>query len=165
MIFVTVGHQMAFDRLVRAVDQWAGERGRNDIFAQIGDTAYRPEHIEFAAQVDPSEFRDLVAKADAVVAHAGTGTILTALELGTPVLVMPRHGAKMETRNDHQIATAERFRALDRVEVAMDEIELVERLDHLADLPERGLISTTASEELIGAIRGFILGSKAPIRE
>lgn len=165
MIFVTVGHQMPFDRLVRAVDEWARERGRNDIFAQIGETAYRPTHIGFAAQVDPGEFRELVAKAEAVVAHAGTGTILTALELGTPVLVMPRHGALMETRNDHQIATAERFKAMDRVEVAMDENELILRLDRLEDLPARGLISTTASGELIETIRGFILGSNPPIRE
>jgi len=156
---------MPFDRLVRAVDEWAGERGRDDIFAQIGETAYRPEHIGYAAQVDPAQFRELVANAEAVVAHAGTGTILTALELGTPVLVMPRHGALMETRNDHQIATAERFRAMDRVEVAMDEAELVVRLDHLADLPARGLISTTASDGLIEAIRGFISGSIPPIRE
>jgi len=163
LIFVTVGHQMPFDRLVRAVDEWAGARGRNDIFAQIGETSYRPSHIDFAAQVDPAEFRELVAKAEAVVAHAGTGTILTALELGTPVLVMPRHGALMETRNDHQIATAERFRTLGRVEVAMDESELVERLDHLADLPARELISTDASDELIGAIRGFILGRNPPM--
>ncbi|MCA9302862.1 MAG: hypothetical protein KC996_01935 [Phycisphaerales bacterium] len=154
---------MPFDRLVRAVDEWAGARGRNDIFAQIGETAYRPEHIEFASQIDPDKFRELVANAEAVVAHAGTGTILTALELGTPVLVMPRHGALKETRNDHQIATAQRFKSLGRVEVAMDEKELAEKLDHLADLPARELISTDASAELIGAIRGFIWGSNPPI--
>ena len=162
MIFVTVGHQVAFDRMVRAIDQWAGERGRDDVFAQIGVTEYRPEHIEFRAQIDPNDFRDLVAKADAVVAHAGTGTILTALELGTPILVMPRRGDLMETRNDHQIATAQRFEALGKVDVAMDEIELVERLDRLADLGTHEMISTDASPELIETLRGFIHGENEP---
>lgn len=36
MIFVTVGTQVQFDRLIRTVDEWAGARARSDIFAQIG---------------------------------------------------------------------------------------------------------------------------------
>ncbi len=164
MIFVTVGHQMAFDRMIRAIDEWAGERGRTDIIAQIGTTAFRPKHLEYMAHMTPVEFRKLVAQADAVVSHAGTGTILTALELGTPVLVMPRRGDLKETRNDHQIMTAERFQSLGRLEVAMDEVELVERLDALADLKACDVISTDASEELISALRDFIHGPNDPIQ-
>ncbi len=162
LIFVTVGHQMAFDRLIRAVDQWAGERGRDDVIAQIGETEYQPKHLEFHEQLDPERFRALVAKADAVIAHAGTGTIFTALELGTPILVMPRRGDLMETRNDHQIATAKRFEALGKVDVAMDEVQLAERLDRLGDLETHEVISTNASAELIEALRGFIHGENEP---
>lgn len=36
MIFVTVGHQTPFDRLIRLVDRWAEENMRHDLFAQIG---------------------------------------------------------------------------------------------------------------------------------
>ena len=45
MIFVTVGTQGPFDRLVRAVDKWAGMRARADIFAQTGPSDYQSEHI------------------------------------------------------------------------------------------------------------------------
>ena len=86
MIFVTVGVQLPFDRLVRAVDTWAGERMRADVFAQIGPSQYRPQHIEFRAFVEPPEFRRLVEGADAVVAHAGMGSIITALELAKPLI-------------------------------------------------------------------------------
>ena len=46
--------------------------------------------------------------AAAIVAHAGMGTILTALETGKRLLVMPRRAALGEHRNDHQLATVSR---------------------------------------------------------
>jgi UDP-N-acetylglucosamine transferase subunit ALG13 len=163
VIFVTVGHQMAFDRMVRTIDQWAGESGQSDVIAQIGTTHFRPEHIKYNAHITPTEFRELVAKADVVVSHAGTGTILTALELGTPILVMPRRGNLRETRNDHQVMTAERFLELGCVHVAMDEIELVKKLGTVADMTARDVISTDASPELIAALHGFIHQQNDPI--
>lgn len=166
MIFVTVGHQMPFDRLVRGVDEWAASAGRSDVFAQVGTTDYRPGHIEWADRVDPAEFRKRMGEADAIVAHAGMGTILTAMELGTPILVMPRLGRLMETRNDHQVATAERFKALGRLEVAMDETELPAALDRLmarlADIQRSPTIDSKASPELLSAVRGFIFGTEQP---
>jgi len=156
MIFVTVGHQMPFDRLVRAVDDWAAAHKRDDVFAQIGTTDYVPSHIEWSATIDPSEFQQRIRDADAVVAHAGMGTILTAFELGTPILVMPRRGALHETRNDHQVATAERFLEMGRLAVAMDENELPKMLDRVSDLTAGGAISSQASPELLQALAAFI---------
>ena len=60
MIFVTVGSSMSFDRLVRAVDEWAGLQGRADVFAQIGQSDYRPKYITFVQFMDPPEFRERV---------------------------------------------------------------------------------------------------------
>jgi exopolysaccharide biosynthesis glucuronosyltransferase PssE len=156
MIFVTVGHQMPFDRLVRAVDEWAAAQNRDDVFAQIGTTDFVPSHIEWSATIDPSEFTSRIREADAVVAHAGMGTILTAFELGTPILVMPRRGALHETRNDHQVATAERFLEMGRLAVAMDETELPKMLDQVSDLTAGGVISSQASPELLQALAAFI---------
>ena len=53
MIFVTVGAQMAFDRLIRGVDQWARERGRDDVFAQIGPAEYEPSSVRFVRNLSP----------------------------------------------------------------------------------------------------------------
>jgi hypothetical protein len=61
----------------------------------------------------------------------GMGSILTALQYGKPILVMPRLGRLKETRNDHQVATAQRFREMGKVAVAMDEGEIVAQLDGL----------------------------------
>ncbi len=156
MIFVTVGSQLPFDRLVRAVDDWARETAREDVFAQISDSSYVPHSIQFAHDLEPPQFLAKMQAASLVVAHAGMGTILTALQLGKALLVMPRRGDLRETRNDHQVATAQRFRERGQVQVAMDEGELVLRLSDLSTIPTPEPIGNTASDELIGAIRAFI---------
>lgn len=155
-ILVTVGAQMPFDRLVRAIDQWAGARGRTDVLAQIGSTEYRPAHIDWVDFIDPETFRERVASARVLVAHAGMGSILTALEAGKPILVMPRRGDLRETRNDHQIATAKRFLEMGKVAVAMNESELPLKLDEVEELHAAQRIGRHASPALINAIRSFI---------
>ncbi len=156
MIFVTVGAQMPFDRMVRAVDEWAGRKNKSKIFAQIGRTEYRPRHIRWVDFLDPPEFRKHFQSAGVIVAHAGMGSIITALELGKPILVMPRRGDLLETRNDHQVATARQFRNLGYVTVALDEEEMFEKLDQLDQLACGPRIGAQASPELLVALRQFI---------
>lgn len=159
MIFVTVGAQMPFDRLVRAIDQWAGSHGREDVFAQIGPTDYCPSNIRWTRFLQPGEFRNRCVEARAIVAHAGTGSIITALQLGKPIVIMPRRAGLRETRNDHQIATAEQFRRFLSVAVAWDETELIDCLERIDDLVGLRAIGSQASGELLDAIRGFIDGA------
>lgn len=161
-IFVTVGAQIPFDRLIIAVDAWAaGQEAEHRLFAQIGEQGYRPAHMEFTELLEPPEFKQRVLWADALVAHAGMGSILTALQYGKPILVMPRQGRLKETRNDHQIAAARHFGKMGKVAVAMDEIEIPTQLNGLAALGRAERISDRASDELIAAIRGFIHGKEA----
>jgi UDP-N-acetylglucosamine transferase subunit ALG13 len=158
MIFVTVGTQLSFDRMIRVVDEWAGASGLlpDDVFAQIGPGEYEPKHIRYARFVDAQAFRRHVAEAELVVAHAGMGSIITALELGKPILVMPRLAERREHRNDHQVGTARRFLAQGRIFVAFDEVHLTEKLGEANRLHHKGSIGAAASPHLIDAIRGFI---------
>lgn len=155
-VFVTVGAQDSFDRLIMAVDGWAARHAEMHIYAQIGETSYRPEHIEHVTLLEPSEFRRRVLWSDVLVAHAGIGSILTALQYGKPILVMPRQGRLRESRNDHQLATALRFKAMSKVAVAMNADELSTLLDSITRLGASELISDRASDQLLSAIRGFI---------
>jgi UDP-N-acetylglucosamine transferase subunit ALG13 len=150
---------MPFDRLVRAVDCWAASNGRRDVFAQIGPDAWRPRHIDWAMFLSPAAFRAKVNAADLLVAHAGMGSILTAMEHGKPILVMPRRGSLRETRNDHQVATATRFAAQGRVTVAMDEAALLQQLNELPTVATCRPISRFASPQLINTVRSFICGT------
>ena len=156
MIFVTVGAQMPFDRLIEAMDTWAAAHPEMQVVAQIGTTDYEPQHMEWSRLLDPAVFRERMSSAQVIVAHAGMGTILTALELGKPILVMPRRGDLRETRNDHQMATAQRFDKLGRVATATDPEQLGEQLARLADRAAEEPISNRASDTLIDALRRFV---------
>ena len=156
MIFVTVGSVDPFDRLIRAVDEWAGARGRTDIFAQIGKSSYKPQHIEAVKFLTPAEFRDRIRAARLIVAHAGTGSIIAAMEIGTPIIVMPKWARLGEHRNDHQIATAKRFGNKRGIIVADDEKDLLLKLDQEEGHSAPAVIPREASPDLIEAIREFI---------
>jgi UDP-N-acetylglucosamine transferase subunit ALG13 len=156
MIFVTVGTDMPFDRLVKQVDAWAASRGRNDVFAQIGEGGWKPAHIRFAEFLQPPEFVERFKSASIVISHAGMGTILSALHYGKPILVMPKRASLREHRNEHQLATAQRMMEMANVNVAFDENELREKLDHLDQLVPSRKIGTDASDSLISGLRAFI---------
>ena len=165
-VFVAVGTQLPFDRLVRTVDGWAGDLSglpRVDAFAQIGPGEYVPEHIQSAAFLPVREFDAHSHAADLLVTHAGTGCILTALELRKRIVVMPRRAALGEHRNDHQMATAERFCQVRGVTVAWDEDELrwhLERHERL-ETPAAEL-APHARPDLLRALSDFINDAPPP---
>ncbi|MGD7653184.1 MAG: glycosyltransferase [Verrucomicrobiales bacterium] len=156
MIFITVGTDLPFDRMVRVIDRWAGENERTDVFAQIGEGGWKPEHIEFAEFLQPPDFMQRFVAADIIISHAGMGTILSALRYGKPILVMPKRAHLGEHRNEHQLATAEKMRELGNVNVAFDEDELVACLDKVDELVAREPISPYANPELIAGLSEFI---------
>jgi UDP-N-acetylglucosamine transferase subunit ALG13 len=165
-IFVAVGTQLPFDRLVRAVDAWAGDHpdiADLDVFAQIGPGEYVPEHVSSASFLPPREFEARTRAADLLVTHAGTGCILAALEQKRPIVVMPRRALLGEHRNDHQLATAERFCTVRGVTVAWDEEDLrrqLERYERIeapaAELPPH------ARPDLLRALSDFINDAPPP---
>lgn len=164
MIFVTVGTDLPFDRMVKVVDAWAAERGRTDVFAQIGVGGWRPKSISFAEALSPVEFKQRFVAARVIVGHAGMGTILSALHHGKPILVMPKKASLKEQRNEHQLATARRMMKMGNVAVAFDERELREKLDQLDDLIPKERIASTASGPLIEEIRRFVFPTDQPTR-
>lgn len=156
MIFVTVGSSDPFDRMVRAVDEWAASRGRTDVFAQIGKAQYEPRHIAAVPFLSPVEFRERVRAARLLVAHAGMGSIITALEAGRPIIIMPKRAQLGEHRSDHQVATAKRLGQRQGITVAWDEKDLLTKLDREGGLITPMTIAPEASPELIATLRAFI---------
>jgi len=128
MIFLTVGTQFPFDRLVRAVDE-AFDNGviGEKVFAQIGQTSYKPHNFEFVASLGKKLFDERLKQASSIISHAGMGTITMALDNTKPLLVMPRRKKYGEAVNDHQVAIAKRLSELGHLLVAYE----------LEDLPEK----------------------------
>jgi UDP-N-acetylglucosamine transferase subunit ALG13 len=154
-VFVTVGTQLPFDRLIMAVDQWAAE-SRAEVLAQTGNGSYVPRHMRSKEFISGAEANDWIRTADLVISHAGMGTILTRCETGLPIIVMPRHAALGEHRNEHQSATAKRLAHLPGLSVASDENALVAQLKAFRPFGTARRTAPVASAALIEAIRDFI---------
>lgn len=158
MIFVTVGSQLPFDRLIHAVDTWAETNKKQSVFAQIGISSSPPKHIEFCQTMTPDAYQENLKKATLIIAHAGTGTIISALELGKPLLLMPRLASQGEHRNDHQLATTKYFSHLANISVANNETELMVLIDQLIDanIVYSSNLETPVDPKLIKAIKEFV---------
>ncbi|MEC8554283.1 MAG: glycosyltransferase [Planctomycetota bacterium] len=123
-VFVTVGTQCPFPRLVQAIDEWAGLNPHVKIFAQTAEHDAHYANIDAAAFMQPEQYMQAFADSDIIVAHAGIGTILNALESEKPIVILPRKAKLGEHRNEHQHATASRFRTFPGVTVIDAENEL-----------------------------------------
>ena len=129
MIFLTVGTQFGFDRLVKAIDEMAAKGEIEDtVFAQIGPGSYLPRHMDYAVSLDKDAFDKTFDSCRVIISHAGMGSISLALEHGKPLLVMPRLGRYGEVVNDHQVGTARQFEQLGHLLAAYDETELAEKI-------------------------------------
>lgn len=161
MIFVTVGSQMPFRRLVQAVDEWAAGNPSIEVVAQVGlDDAYEASNLRAFATVPPDRYAELVSTCDLVIAHAGMGTVLTALEYRKPMVLMPRRHALRETRNDHQVATLRWLGSHAGIYAAEDESTLKVALDNWRDhglsAPLAEGLHSGSTERLINTLRTFI---------
>jgi UDP-N-acetylglucosamine transferase subunit ALG13 len=132
MIFLTVGTQFGFDRLVKTVDEAiAGGLIQESVFAQIGPGQYLPKRMEYVVSLEKDAFDKKLHSCDAIISHAGMGNIALALEMNKPLLVLPRRRKYGEVVNDHQVETARKFEELGHILVAYDTDQLPEKIKQL----------------------------------
>ncbi len=132
MIFLTVGTQFPFDRIVQAVDD-AFDDGLIDeeIFAQIGESSYRPRNFKSVTILEKRQYDKIFKEASCIISHAGIGTITMTLDNHKPMLVTPRLRKYGEVVNDHQKAIADEFEKHGHILVAYSVEELPEKLREL----------------------------------
>ena len=107
MIFVTLGTQ---DKpFVRLLDILEHSSLTDEIIVQAGYTDYQSKKMKIYKYLDKDDFERYMEEADIVIAHAGVGTILSALNKHKKVLVVPRLAKLGEHTNDHQLQIAEAF--------------------------------------------------------
>lgn len=159
MIFVTVGDQLPFDRLLSYVIDWADKNIYTDIFIQGGNTLYQSSNVKIVNFLSPSDYQKRIKQAEFVISHVGMGTIITAMEYGKQLLMMPRDPSLGECVNDHQFTSAKRFSSFPHINIAFDEEEFNSKLKILLNKSEKTMlnkIGPTASPKLIQAIKEFI---------
>jgi beta-1,4-N-acetylglucosaminyltransferase len=94
MIFVTVG-SFEFDELARKMDELA-LKTTEEIIIQIANGSYVPINCKYFKTTNT--IKDYYEKADLIISHGGTGTVLEVLELGTPLISL----ANPSLKDNHQ---------------------------------------------------------------
>jgi UDP-N-acetylglucosamine transferase subunit ALG13 len=162
MIFASVGSMLPFDRLVRAVDEWAADNRDIPVFLQIGNGSYRPVHAECARMLAHHDYAARLKECRLFIAHAGIGSIVQALEIGRQTLMLPRLARLGEHTTDHQLHTVARFRETPGLRVAEDTAGLKEQIGALlADpLPGAASLPPHAPAEMLARVRGFLQAAR-----
>ena len=150
MIFATIGTQAPFDRFVKILDELC-KNIDEEIVCQTIQTNYQAQNIKTVDFLPPDEFDQYFKRARLIIAHAGMGTIISALRQKKPIIIVPRLASLKEHRNDHQMATAKRMHELGYVYVAYDKTQLEEKKKK-KDLKPLKDIGDFASTSLINSL-------------
>lgn len=162
MIFVAVGTQFSFNRLVQYMDDWAGsDQNTNNeaVLAQVSDGDYQAKNIETQPFMDGEQYNANIRKASVFVSHAGMGNIISAREQQTPIIVINRQFKLGEHRNDHQADGIKWMGKLDGVYTASTQEELYAHL-HNIDQLKKANSNIVGSEKLSNYIADFISTGK-----
>lgn len=111
MIFISLGTQkFQFNRLLKLVDDLK-EEGliKEEIFAQVGNSDYKPRNYQYLDFLSNEEFTKKMEEASLIISHSGVGTILKAINKDKPIIVAPRLAKLKEHVDDHQIEIAKAF--------------------------------------------------------
>jgi len=159
-IFASVGSMLPFDRFVRAVDDWAGSHPDVPVLIQIGDGTYEPRHARWVRMVPHGRYMTLLEGCRLFVAHCGIGSMVQALEVGKPLLMMPRIASLGEHTTEHQRHTADRFRDTPGLTIVDDAASLHAAIDAHLDVRAERLprISTAAPLDMTTRIAAFLHG-------
>ncbi len=159
MIFITVGTQVGFDRLIKQVDILAAKYTQLLFFSQIGNSRYIPTNFESVRYLTPDKFREHVIQSSLIITHAGIGTILVALKHNKNILVYPRKAIYNEHRNDHQLHTAKFLESLNfpQINVAYSDTELFLKFNQLVSQEKASLEITSKHDSLVSFLREYIV--------
>lgn len=156
MIFITVGSQkFQFNRLLEQIDLLI-EKGaiKEDVFAQVGASDYKPKHYDYKDFITQDEFKEYMSKCNFVITHAGTGAIITALKSDKKVIAIPRLAKYGEHVDDHQIQLIDEFKELNFIEPVYEIDDLEQAIKDIVNKKYNKYISNT--DTIIKDIEKFI---------
>ena len=158
MIFVAVGTQFSFDRLIQYMDEWA-EANDEAVFAQIGDGEYEPKHMKWERFLDGDQYNGYIKDSTAFVSHAGMGNIISSRQHQTPIIVINRQLELGEHRNNHQADGLLWMGKLPGVYTASTQEELFAQLSERENLDCPAESENQKREQLVKFLGDYIDGS------
>ena len=114
--------------------------------------------------MEHDRFFELQSRCSVMVSHAGMGSIITALELGKPIIILARDHERNEHRNAHQSDTLRRFAHYPGIYPARDEAHVIELLDQSETLTAHASIEATAPREFTDRLAHYVKYETPPSR-
>lgn len=100
MILVLFGtNPYSFDRLAIAIEKYARET-KEEIIVQLGNTKYLPKGVKCFRFLPRKKILQLLERADIIITQGGFGSIVDALSLRKPTIVVPRKRELNECKDD-----------------------------------------------------------------
>lgn len=153
MIYVTLGTMfLGFERLVEAADAIADGTGEQ-VILQLGNATRYPAHCEWFEFLPREECLDIQRHARVIVGHAGIGTVIDALSVQRPFVVMPRLKRFNEHMNDHQLEIAEAVERRGWGKMVLDAKDLADACANPPAVPEN---YTPNKEPLLAAVKSMV---------
>ena len=107
MLLVTLGTQkQSFERLLNMIEN---RSLKDEIIVQAGYTNFKSKKMKIFNFVDYEKMEELVNRADLIITHGGTGSILGPLKKGKKVIACARLKRYGEHVDDHQMQLIEAF--------------------------------------------------------
>lgn len=157
LIFATVGATLPFPRLVDAIVALkASGRLPEQVIVQYGEAPPPPEvpGMEARRDIPFDEVQALLARADIVLCHGGTGSLITALRAGCRVIAMPRRFDLGEHYDDHQEEITSAFAVRGLIESLRDETDLEAAIERARK--REPVIATTDHCRLVEHLRTIL---------
>ncbi len=156
-VFVTVGTQLSFDRLLHCVDHWAQNNADAEIIVQSCDSDVTFKNINVKDIFTPQEYKEIVSRCDVMVGHAGMGTIIAAHEQQIPLVIMPRLYSLGEHRNNHQLSTSEKFKNVEGVYLAEDSDDFIRLMNDVKSMKPCKSLPSAERLKLIDYVKNTFL--------
>jgi len=162
LALITVGALTSFDRMVGAVvalkragglpERLIIQTGEKSRFTADAVRDLAP-NVECVESLDFETIQAVLKRAELVICHGGTGSIITALRAGCRVVAMPRSFALEEAFDDHQEEIVNSFAERGLLEATYDEADLALGIERArAKTPVLATTEPAALREYLRAI-------------
>lgn len=125
MILVTLGTQK--EQFIRLLDYIENSKIKDEIIVQAGHTKYDSKKMKIFDFIDYEAMSKLVDKADIIITHGGTGSIVGPLKKGKKVIACARLQKYGEHVDDHQTQIIDVFSEVGYI-YKLDENDNIDKL-------------------------------------
>ena len=141
LIVVTLGTQkQSFKRLLDYVE---GSNIQDEIIVQAGYTKYESEKMKIFDFIPQDELNSYIEKADFLITHGGTGSIIEPLKMGKKIIACSRLKKYKEHIDDHQQELVVKFAEEGYILFVDEENSLDEQIEKISSFKPKKYVSNT----------------------